>query len=340
LKAKDIAVIGGAEPSVGEVLAALEACGLPAGRVRLLATPETLSGESLSFRGQDVRERLLDASAFDGAGLAVFAAGASLARRWAAVAAAAGCWVIDATGAFSREVPVVVPELNAGDLPGSPGVIANPSPASVALSLALAPLARAAALQRVVVSSYHGASGLGRAGTHELSEQTRAVLSGGESEPTLFPHRLAFNVVPQTDAFETEGPAAGWTREEARLADETPRILKSPDLGVTATAARVPVFVGIALSVNVALRTALAFEKARESIAEEPGVRLVDEPAFHLYPLLAEIAGRDDVYVGRMRPDPTVAHGLNLWIAADDLRRGIGLNVAGIAEALVERGLL
>jgi aspartate-semialdehyde dehydrogenase len=340
LKAAEIAVIGSAEPSVGEVLDALEARRLPAGGVRLLATPETLSGETLSFGGRDVREGLLEPSAFDGVGLAVFAAGPSLARRWAPVAVAAGCWVIDATGAFSRGTPVIVPELNSDDLPRSLGVIANPSPASVVLSLALAPLARAAGLTRVVVSSYHAASGLGRAGTHELSEQARAVLSGGESEPTLFPHRLAFNVVPQTDAFETEGPAAGSTREEARLADETPRILQSPDLGVTATAARVPIFVGIALSVNVALRSALAFEEARELVAGAPGVRLVDEPAFHLYPLVAEIAGRDDVYVGRMRPDPTIAHGLNLWIAADDLRRGIGLNVAGIAALLVERGLL
>jgi aspartate-semialdehyde dehydrogenase len=195
-------------------------------------------------------------------------------------------------------------------------------------------------VRRAVVSSYHGASGLGRAGTNELSEQTRAILSGGESEPTLFPHRLAFNVVPQTDAFETEGPAAGWTREEVRLAEETPQILGRPDLRITATAARVPVFVGVALSVNVELLADLAFEKAREIIAGAPGVRLLDEPAYHLYPLLGEIAGRDDVYVGRMRPDATVPNGLNLWIATDDLRRGIGLNVAGIAAALAERDLL
>jgi aspartate-semialdehyde dehydrogenase len=331
-----LALIGASEAAGREVLALLEERGFPAKQLRLLATPETLSGEAVSLRGEEVREDLLGQSAFRGIHIAVFAAGASEARRFGRVAAADAV-VIDATGTFAADYPVIVPELNAGHIPKTPAILASPTPAVVALALALAPLQAAAGVRRVVVSTYHGASGLGRRGIEELSAQSRAVFAGEESEPDLFPHRLAFNVIPHIDAFETEGTARGYTREEARIAAETPRVLQNPRLDVTATAARVPVFVGVALSVNVQLERGLAIEKAREALAAAPAVRLVDEPAFHLYPLPAEAAGRDDVYVGRLRLDPTIPHGLHLWIVADDLRRGVGLNVVGIIEALMER---
>ena len=332
-----LALVGAATAAGQEVLALLDERGLPPARLRLLATPETLSGDTTSFHGVEIREELLGESAFQETRLVVFAAGAAEARRFGRAATASGAVVIDATGMFTEETPVIVPELNAGDIPARPSILASPSPATVALSLALAPLREAAGIHRVVVSTYHGASGLGRRGMDELSEQSRAIFGGEESEPDLFPHRLAFNVIPHSDVFETEGAWRGYTYEETRIAVETPRVLGDPALRVTATVARVPIFVGVALSVNVAFSGELPLDKAREVLAAAPGVRLVDEPAFHLYPLPAEVAGHDDVYVGRVRVDPTIPHGLHLWIAADDLRRGVGLNVVGIIEALMER---
>lgn len=333
----EIALVGATEAAGQEVLAQLIERDFPVRRLRVLAGHEMVTGEEIAFRGKDLREELLSESAFEGVDIAIFAAGAADARRWGKAAAGAGAVVIDATGTFAREAPVIVPEINPQAIPEHPGILASPTPATVALALVLDPLHAAAGLRRVVVSTYQAASGIGRAGMDELSAQSRAVFSGDDSEPDLFPHRLAFNLIPHTDAFETEGPLAGSTREEARIARETPVILGAEGLRVTATAVRVPVFVGVALSVNVELAQPFAIEKAREEIAAAPGLRLIDEPSFHLYPLLAEVAGRDDVFVGRLRTDPTVPSGLNLWVVADDLRRGVGINVVGIAEALLKR---
>jgi aspartate-semialdehyde dehydrogenase len=333
----EVALVGATDAAGQEVIAQLIERDFPVRRLRLLTGHETLTGEEIAFRGTDLREELLSEEAFTGVDIAIFAGNAIDARRWGRAAARAGAVVIDATGTFAREAPVIVPEVNPQAIPDRPDILASPSPTTVALALALDPLHAAAGVRRVVVSTYEAASGLGRAGMDELSAQSRAVFSADESEPDLFPHRLAFNLIPHTDAFETDGALAGSTREEARLATETPRILGSEDMGVSATAVRVPVFVGVALSVNVALERPLSLEKAREEIASAPGLRLIDEPAFHLYPLPAEVAGRDDVFVGRMRADPTVPHGLNLWIVADDLRRGVGINVVGIAEAVLKR---
>ena len=335
----EVAVVGATEAAGQEVLAQLIERDFPLRRLRVLADHERVTGEEISFRGMEVREELLSERAFEGVDLVIFAACAPDARRWGRAAANAGAIVIDATGSFAREAPVIVPEINPQAIPECPGILACPSPATVALALVLDPLHAAAGVRRVVVSTYQAASGIGRAGIDELSAQSRAIFTGDEMDPDLFPHRLAFNLIPHTDAFETEGALAGSTREEARIATETPRILGSVDIRVTATAVRVPVFVGVALSVNVEMERALPLEKAREEIAAAPVLRLIDEPAFHLYPLPAEVAGRDDVFVGRMRVDPTVPHGLSFWAVADDLRRGVGITVVGIAEALLKRDL-
>jgi len=335
----EIALVGATEAAGQEVLAQLIERDFPVRRLRVLSGHEMVTGEEIAFRGTDLREEFLSDSAFEGVDIAIFAAGAADARRWGRAAAGAGAVVIDATGTFSREAPVIVPELNPQAIPERPIILASPTPATVALALALDPLHAAAGVRRAVVSTYQAASGLGRRGLDELSAQSRAIFSGDDSEPDLFPHRLAFNLIPHTDAFETEGALTGSTREEMRIAMETSRILGAKEMGVTVTAVRVPVFVGVALSVNVELERPLAIEKAREEIASANGLRLIDEPAFHLYPLPVEVAGRDDVFIGRMRTDPTVPHGLNLWVVADDLRRGVGINVVGIAEAVLRRRL-
>ncbi len=335
-----MAIIGAREAGGAEIVETLEAIDFPVGDLRLLTTPEALTGEETELGGRSHREAFLGEGAFAGLSVAVFASGMALARRYAPAARAAGCWVIDATGALAGEAPLVVPGINPGALPGAPANILSPLPAAVILALALSPLHRAAGVQRAVVSTYHGASGSGRRGMEELEEQTRGILSGSEPEPDRFPHRLAFNVIPQSDSFETEGDDAGWTREELRLRREVPAVLEAPELAIAATAARVPVFTGVAMSVTVELGGALPVEKAREALAGAPRVHVLDEPAFHLYPLLGEVAGRDDVYVGRLRRDPSSPNGLCLWIAADDLRCGVAQNVVGILELLRERALL
>jgi aspartate-semialdehyde dehydrogenase len=338
-EAVDVAVVGAWDAAGQEVITLLEERDFPLSRLRILTGHENLTGETGSFRGGLIKEEFLSEQAFEDVGLAIFAAGAPDARRWARVAARAGAVVIDATGTFAADAPVIVPELNAYTIPNEPQILACPSPATVALSLVLSPLHDAAGVRRAVVATYQGASGAGRRAMDELQSQSRAIFQGEEEEPDLFPHRLAFNVIPHVDAFETEGPLAGSTREEARIATETPRVLGNPGILVSATAARVPIFTGIALAVNVELASPLALDKAREELAAAPAVRLIDEPAFHLYPLPAEVAGRDDVFVGRVRADPTVPQGLSLWIAADDLRRGVGRTAVGIAEACAKRRL-
>lgn len=334
MKKATIAIIGAGEAAGGGVLEAFEARGMLVEDLRLLATPETLTGDELCFGDRVYKESLLGEEAFAGVTVAIFAAGREQARKWVRAAREAGCWVIDATGALAGKAPAIVPELNAGAIPDRPAMIASPSPAVVALALTLAPLRRAAGLRRVIVSTYHGASGLGRSGMAELVEQTQAILAGAEPTPESFPHRLAFNVIPQSDAFEAEGPTAGWTREEAGIIRDLPLVLDTAGLAVSATAARIPVFTGLALSVNAELVSEISLEKAQAALAAAPGVQLLDEPSFHLYPLLGEIVGRNDAYVGRVRIDPTAPHALNMWVAIDDLRRGVGLNVAGIVECL------
>lgn len=327
----------GATGAVGRaVLEDLEAREVPLAELRVFGS-ERSRDELLEFRGDELEVEAPGDRSFRGCDAVILAAGEAAARRWAPAAWAEGCPAVDVSGAFRGDpsVPLVVAEVNPEALSGvaARGVVASPSAAAVVLSLALAPLHRAAGLTRLVVTELHAASGSGRGGVRQLEREVTSLLGGEEPEPSDLSHRLAFNVVPQVGDFGADGR----TSEEAGLETELRRILGAPSLGVSATAVRVPVFYAHTLIVNVAAARPVAVEEARGLLRVSPAVKLVDAPADRVYPMPMLAVNDDAVLVGRLRCDPSAAGQLDLVAVADNLRRGAAGNAVRIAEALVRR---
>ena len=328
-----VAVVG-ATGAVGEqMLEVLERRDFPVGKLLPLASARSV-GKEVTFRGEAYPVRELTAQSFAGVDLALFSAGASVSRDFAPAAAAAGAWVVDNTSHFRMhdDVPLVVPEVNPGHLKDAPRrIIANPNCSTIQMVVALEPLHRAAGMKRVVVSTYQAVSGAGRRAMEELEAQARAFAAGEPlPAPDKFPHPILFECLPHIGAFLESGD----TVEEQKMVQETRKIFGLPHLAVTATTVRVPVMVGHSEAVNVETERALPADRARELLAAAPGVELLDEPAAARYPLARPAAGTDPVYVGRVRQDPSVPHGLNMWVVADNLRKGAALNAVQIAELL------
>jgi aspartate-semialdehyde dehydrogenase len=291
----------------------------------------------VAFRGDDLRVEALRDGAFEGCDVAIFCAGADVAREWAPRAWAEGCAVVDDSPAFRGEpdVPLVVPEVNADALAGfrARGVVASPSSNAIALALALAPLRAAAGLRRVVVATYESVSGAGQRAVEELERESRDLLSLREPDPAArFPHRIAFNVIPQVGTFV----AGGATDEEEQLVRETRKVLGEPELRIAATAVRVPVFFGHALAVNVEASGPLSADAAREALRKAPGVKLVDDPAERIYPMPMLVAHDDGVLAGRVRADPSVEHGVSLFLAIENTRKGAATNAVQVARLVAE----
>jgi len=323
----------GATGAVGrQMVALLETRRFPVASLRLLATARS-AGRTLPFAGEDLPVEALGPGSFAGVDLALFSAGASTARDHAPRAVAAGAVVVDNSSAFRTDesVPLVVPEVNPGALATHAGLIANPNCSTIQLVVVLAPLHASAGLRRVVVATYQSASGAGQRGTDELLRGTRAVLAGEEAPARVHARPLAFDCVPQIDVFLDDGSS----REEWKMVFETRRILGLPELGVLATCVRVPVVCGHAEVVTAELEHELAPDAARELLRAAPGVQVLDDPAAGAYPTPRQAAGSDPCWVGRLRRDPSVPHGLALWIVADNLRKGAALNAVQIAEALL-----
>jgi len=325
----------GATGTVGRtVLEVLDDLDVPVRALRAFASPRS-AGTTLAFRADDLRVEALRDGAFQGCDVAIFCAGAAVAREWAARAWAEGCAVVDDSPAFRGEhdVPVVVPEMNGDAVAGfrARGIVANPSSNVTALALALAPLRDAAGLRRVVVATYESASGLGQGGVEELEKQARALLNLREPDPAVrFPHRLAFNVIPQVGSFEDGGA----TEEEARIVRETRKVLDLPELAVAATAVRVPVFFGHSAAVNVATRRPLGAAAARAALSKAPGVKLVDDPTQRVYPMPMLVGSEDAALVGRLRDDPSQENGLDLFVSIENTRRGAATNAVLIAQRI------
>jgi aspartate-semialdehyde dehydrogenase len=322
------AAIVGATGAVGRTLLRLiEERSLPVDDLVPLATARS-AGEEIRFRGSSRQVSEITPQAFADVDLAFFAVGSEVARDWVPVAVEAGATVIDNSYAFRMDpgVPLVVPEINAFLLRDSPRLVANPNCSTIQLVLVLAPLAREAGLERVVVSTYQSVSGTGSEALAELEEQL-----GKETDevvPRVYPHPIAGNCIPQIDVF---GPD-GYSREERKLMDESRKILGLPELRLTATTVRVPVRVGHSEAVNLTLSRDLEPERARQLLAAAPGVEVMDDPARSHYPTPLAAAGKDATYVGRIRRDPSQAAGLDLWICSDNLRKGAALNAVQIAE--------
>ncbi len=330
-----VAVVGATGAVGQEMLSVLSERKFPVSEVRPLASSRS-AGSKVSFGGEDLVVRELKAGAFEGVDIALFSAGGAISEVHAPLAAEAGAVAIDNTSFFRQhpEVPLVVPEVNPHAIAGHGGIIANPNCSTIQLVVALQPLRALAGLKRLVVSTYQAASGAGREAMDELRDQAVALLNFREPPVKAFPRRLAFDVIPQIDRFLEDGR----TKEERKMVDESRKIFEQPDLAVSVTCVRVPVFVGHCLSVNAEFEGPIELEAARRALSEAPGVCIDEDP--ELYPVAADVAGQDDTWVGRLRADPCHPNTLDLWVAADNLRKGAATNAVQIAEHLVASGAL
>ena len=335
----NVAVVGALGMVGTEMLRTLERRAFPVAELRPLDLAEH-AGREVEFGGRRVRVRAASAEAFRGIELALFSAGAEASRELAPLAVAAGAVVVDNSSAWRMDpsCPLVVPEVNGEALREHRGIIGNPNCSTIQMVVALKPLHDAARLTRIVVATYQAVSGAGARAAAELAEQTAGRLRDGRpgGEPRAFPHPIAFNVIPQIDVFLEDGS----TKEEQKMVRETRKILGDDTVRVSATCARVPVFYGHSEAVNLETARKLGAAEARELLRRAPGVVVLDEPAERLYPMPLSAEHTDAVYVGRIREDRSVEHGLNLWIVADNVRKGAALNAVQIAELLVEKGLM
>lgn len=330
--------VAGATGAVGStMLRVLEERGFPVSELRPLASARSI-GKTVEFLGRDVEVAELTERSFEGVDIALFSAGGSRSRQFAPAAVEAGAVVVDNSSAFRMDpaVPLVVPEVNESAISSHSGIIANPNCVAAPLVVALKPLVDAVGLERVVVSSYQSVSGTGAAAVEELTTQAAGFLAGREPAPQVYPHPIAFNVLPHIDVFAEDG----YTGEERKVADETRKMLGLPELRVSATCVRVPVLYAHSAAVHIETTDKLTADQARRLLMAAPGVILTDEPAANLYPLPRDAAGRDEVLVGRIREDASHDRGLALWFSSDNLRKGAATNAVQIAESLVTNGWL
>jgi aspartate-semialdehyde dehydrogenase len=334
-----VAVVGATGAVGAEMLNILAERDFPADEVIALASPNSVGREVSYGEKAELKVQALDDYDFEGTDIGLFSPGASISKVHAPRAAAAGCTVIDNTSYFRMDpdVPLIVPEVNRDALEGfrERNIIANPNCSTIQMVAALKPLHDTVRIKRIVVSTYQSASGAGKAGMDELFDQTKGIYETRQVEPKKFQKRIAFNVIPQIDVFLDDGS----TKEEWKMVAETKKIL-DPEVEVTATCVRVPVFVGHAEAVNVEFEHELSVEDARDALYEAPGVQLIDKPEELYYATPLDCVGEFDVLVSRVRKDDTVPHGLNLWVVGDNLRKGAALNAVQIAECLVDDGLL
>ena len=332
-----IAVVG-ATGNVGrEMLNILHERTFPADEVVPLASTRS-AGRDAMYGEKTLKVKALDTFDFSTVDIALFSAGGDVSRKWGPVAAQAGCVVIDNSSAFRMDpdVPLVVPEVNPGDLAGydQRNIIANPNCSTAQLVVALKPLHDRAKIKRVVVATYQSTSGGGREAMDELFIQTKGIYVNDQPSPREFPKQIAFNVIPEIDVFMDDGD----TKEEWKMSAETKKIL-DPAIKLTATCVRVPTFVGHAEAVNIEFERPIDDDEARDILREAPGCMVVDkrEPGGYITPV--ECVGEYATFISRIRVDPTVENGLNVWVVSDNLRKGAALNAVQIAETLVSRYL-
>ena len=333
-----VAVVGATGAVGTTILELLEARDFPAAEVIPFAS-ERSAGRELQWNGSTLTCRTLSEDSIQGLDVVLSSAGGAISAEWTPRLVEAGATVVDNTSYWRMhdDVPLVVSEVNPDALDGHKGIIANPNCSTMQMVVALKPLFDAAGIERLVVSTYQAVSGTGKAAIDELREQSRAVLDGEEPEAGVYPHPIAFNALAQAGSFPD---GDDHTDEERKLINETRKILDDPAIRVSATCVRVPVVTGHSEAVNVETREDLEPERARELLEAAPGVTVVDDPAAGRYPQATEAAGKDDVFVGRIRRDPGNERALDLWIVSDNLRKGAATNTVQIAEVLVERGLL
>jgi aspartate-semialdehyde dehydrogenase len=335
----NVAVVGATGAVGTRMLQVLAERSFPADEVRPLASARS-AGSSVKFGDGELTVQELNDDTIQGIDLALFSAGGSVSEEWAPKFVAAGAVVVD-NSSFWRmddDVPLVVAEVNPDAIELHKGIVANPNCSTMQMVVALKPIDDAAGIERLVISTYQSVSGTGQKAVAELLDQAHMLLHEQDPEPpSVYPHRIAFNVLPQVEKFKD---GDDYTTEERKMMAETRKILGRDSIGISATCARVPVLVGHSESVNVETRGELSPDACRELLSSAPGVVVVDNPADGIYPLAIDVEGRDDVLVGRIRRDPSHDRCLNLWIVGDNLRKGAATNAVQLAELLHERGLV
>ena len=331
--------VAGATGAVGnQMIACLEERSFPIETIKLLASARSV-GRKLDFRGESIAVEELTESSFKGVDVALFSAGGGISEKFAPLAAKDGCVAIDNSSAWRMdpEVPLVVPEINPHAIAQykNKGIIANPNCSTIQMVVALHPLHQKYGVRRVVVSTYQSVSGTGQKAIEELDHQTRAILNFKEHEKKVYPHVIAFNCLPHIDVFLENG----YTKEEMKMVNETLKIFEDDTIGITATTVRVPVFYGHSESINIEMKEKVTADEVKTLLGKSPGIKVVDDPENNIYPMAIDAAGQDLTLVGRIRNDESIPNGINMWVVADNIRKGAATNAVQIAEILVKEYL-
>jgi aspartate-semialdehyde dehydrogenase len=331
--------VAGATGAVGnQMITCLEERSFPVKSIKFLASHRS-AGRKLRFKGDTVVVEEMTEDSFKGVDIALFSAGGSTSKQFAPIAAESGCVVVDNSSQWRMDpdVPLVVPEVNPHAIAQytKKGIIANPNCSTIQMVVPLKPIHQKFEIKRVVVSTYQAVSGTGKKAVDELFDQTRAILNFQEIENKVYPHQIAFNCLPHIDVFLDNG----YSKEEVKMVNETRKILEDDSIGITATTVRVPVFYSHSESVNIETHQPISAAEVRTLLEKEPGVVVVDDLEKNLYPLAIDAAGRDEIFVGRIREDESIPNGINLWVVADNIRKGAATNATQIAEVLAKEYL-
>ena len=328
-----VAIVG-ATGAVGiEMIQTLEKRNFPVGKLTLLASARS-AGKKLKFKGKDITVTELKKDSFAGVDIALFSAGGGISKEFAPIAAKAGCVVVDNSSAFRMEdsVPLVIPEINAADVKSHKGIIANPNCTTAVALMALYPLHQAFGVKRIFASSYQAVSGTGAQAIEELKRQVAQVVAGQPVTKEVYPHQIAFNVLPQVDSFLP----TGYTKEEMKMENEGRKIMHHPAFRASVTCVRVPVYRSHSVAVSAEFEKPVSVEAARAVLKKAPGLDLVDEPENKKYPMPLFTSGKDNCEVGRIRMDCALDNGLAFWVSGDQLLKGAALNAVQIAEELLK----
>ncbi|MEE9400569.1 MAG: aspartate-semialdehyde dehydrogenase [Dehalococcoidia bacterium] len=332
-----IAIVGDTGLVGQEFIKILEQREFPMASVHLLASDRS-AGKKLFVNHQEIEVEEVTPDSFDPVDIALFSAGGEVSKHFAPIAAKRGAVVVDNSAAFrmNHDVPLVVPEVNPEDLEHHQGIIANPNCSTIQMVVALYPLHKVNPIKRIVVDTYQAVSGTGSVAVDELNSQTKLILEGKSIVPHVYPHQIAFNLLPEIDVFLDDG----YTKEEWKMIHETRKILHDESIAVSATCVRVPVVTGHSEAIHIEFSNPMSPEEARNILATAPGVKVLDDTPISLYPHPWAAAGTDEVFVGRIRRDASHPNGLAIWVVADNLRKGAALNAIQIAEQLISKDWL
>ncbi len=334
----NVAVVGATGAVGNQMITCLGERNFPIKSIKFLASARS-AGRELRFRGDLVPVEELTEKSFEGVEIAIFSAGGSTSKEFAPIAAKSGAVVVDNSSQWrmDQDIPLVVPEVNPHAIAGytKKGIIANPNCSTIQMVVALNPIYREAGIRRIVVATYQAVSGTGKKAIDELFDQTRSMINFLPFDKKVYPHRIAFNALPHIDKFEKNG----YTKEEMKMVNETRKIFEDDSIAVTATTVRVPVFYSHSEAVNVETLKPISAERVRELLSVAPGVKVVDDPANDVYPMAIDAAGQDATLVGRIRKDISIENGIDMWVVADNIRKGAATNAVQIAEVLAKEYL-